>query len=141
MVNRGELLINVVTCDKLKMLTGLGQNGKGSGMGAPNSPIADGEPPAKRQDLTHTGPCTERGKPAGLPNRESEPQGTPMGLRVGDGGKSEGLPVMGRIGVEPKVKVREPRQRQDHSTRKRADFHRVARHERTWQTGDKEESR
>jgi hypothetical protein len=32
---------------------------------------------------------------------ESEPQGELMGLRVEDGGRSECLPVMGRIGVEP----------------------------------------
>jgi hypothetical protein len=66
-VNTGELLINVVTEDKLKVLRSLGQNGKGSGTGAPNSPIADGEPPAKRQDLTHPGRCVERGKPVSLP--------------------------------------------------------------------------
>ena len=61
MVNICELLINVVTCDKptlilrVKMLTGLSQNGKGSGMDAPNSPTADNAPPAERQNLTHTG--------------------------------------------------------------------------------------
>ena len=110
MVNKCELLINVVNHDKPKMLTGLSQNGKGSGMGAPNSPIADGEPPAERQDLTHTGTRPERGKPVGLPDiRESEPQGTLMGLRVWDGGESERLPVMGGIGVESVVKGREPR--------------------------------
>jgi hypothetical protein len=48
----------------------LGQKGKGSGMGAPNSPIADGEPPAERQNLTHAGTGTERGKAAGLPRSE-----------------------------------------------------------------------
>ena len=46
-----------------------------------------------------------------------------MGLRVEDGGESEGQPVMGWIGVEPPVG-------QHHPTRKRADFHRVARHEK-----------
>ena len=110
MVNRCELLINVVNRDKPKMLTGLSQKGKGSGMDAPNSSITDKEPPAKRQDLTHTGTCTERGKPVGLPDiRESEPQGALMGLRVWDGGGSECLPVMGGIGVEPVVKGRELR--------------------------------
>jgi hypothetical protein len=92
MVNISELLINVVTCDKPKMLTGLSQNGKGSGMDAPNSSIADDAPPAERQNpslhsgqaLTHTGTGTERGKPVGSLGfaRESEPQGTLMGLRV-----------------------------------------------------------
>ena len=84
----GELLTNGVNRDKPKMLTGLGQNGKGSGIGAPNSPIADAAPPAERQNLTHTGTCTKRGKPAGLPVKESEPRGTLMGLWVWDGGKS-----------------------------------------------------
>ena len=84
MVNRCELLINVVNKDKPKMLTGLGQNGKGSGMDAPNSSIVDDAPPAERQDLTHTGTCTERGKPVGLPDiRESEPQGALMGRGYG----------------------------------------------------------
>jgi len=69
MVNIREPPINVVTEDKPKVLKSLrradrlGPKGKalgpsaqgrrGSGMGAPNSPIADGEPPAKRRDLTH----------------------------------------------------------------------------------------
>ena len=70
-------------------------------MGAPNSPIADAEPPAERRNLTYAGTGTERGKPVGLPaERESEPQGELMGLRVEDGGRSECLPVVGRIGVE-----------------------------------------
>jgi len=46
-----------------------------------------------------------------------------MGLRVKDGGESESQSVMDWIGVEPLVG-------QHHSTRKRADFHRVTRHEK-----------
>ena len=59
MVNICEPLINVVTEDKPKVLTGparanrLGPKGKGSGIGAPNSPIADGVPPAEKRNLTH----------------------------------------------------------------------------------------
>ena len=59
MVNIREPLINVVIEDKPKVLKSLrradrlGPKGKRSGMGAPNSPIADGEPPAKRRGLTH----------------------------------------------------------------------------------------
>ena len=115
MVNICELLINVVNCDKptrklrVKMLTGLSQNGKGSGMDAPNSSIADTAPPAERQNLNHMGTCMERGKPVGLPVKESEPQGTLIGLRVEDGGESKSLAVIGGIGVEPVVKVRETR--------------------------------
>ncbi len=95
-------------------------------MGAPNSPIADVEPPAERRNLTYAGACTERGKPVGLPvvtaTRESEPQGEPMGLLVGDGGRSECLPVMGRIGVEPGGCTVSVAKRAHHPTRKRADF-------------------
>ena len=46
---------------------------------------------------------TERGKPVGLPAdasaRESEPQGELKGLRVWEGGGSEGLSVMEGIEV------------------------------------------
>jgi len=73
MVNTCEPLINVVTENKPKVLTcprranRLGPKGKGSGMGAANSPIADAAPPAERRNLTYAGTCTERGKPVGLP--------------------------------------------------------------------------
>ena len=123
----------------------MGQNGRGAGMGAPNSPIADVEPPAERQNLTHAGTGTERGKPVGLPvvaaTRESEPQGEPMGLRAEEGGGSESLPVMGRIGVEPSGRDVSVAGWQHHPTRKRADFRLVARHEKVWQTTLKRESR
>ena len=52
-----------------------------------------------------------------------------MGLRVKENGKSEGRPVMGRIGIDVA--------RQHHPARKRADFRLVFPHEKTWQT-DKE---
>jgi hypothetical protein len=95
-------------------------------MGAPNSPIADVVPPAERRNLTCAGTYTERGKPVGLPvvttTLESEPQGEPIGLRVRDGGRSERLPVMGRIGVEPGGCTVSAIKRAHHPTRKRADF-------------------
>ena len=95
-------------------------------MGAANSPIADDAFPAERRNLTYAGTCTERGKPVDFlvvtTTGESEPQGKPMGLRVGDGGKSECLPVMGRIGVEPGGCTVSTAKRVHHSTRKRADF-------------------
>jgi len=59
MVNIWEPLINVVTENKPKVLTSLrracrlGPKGKGSGIGVPNSSIADGAPPAERRNLTH----------------------------------------------------------------------------------------
>ena len=65
MVNICEPLINVVICDKPKVLGcsqavepltrvhRLGPKGKGSSIGAANSPIAEVAPPAERRDLTH----------------------------------------------------------------------------------------
>ena len=59
MANICEPLINVVTKNKPKVLicptraNRLGPKGKGSGIGAPNSPVADGVPPAERRSLTH----------------------------------------------------------------------------------------
>jgi len=79
-------------------------------MSAANSLIVDIVLPAERRNLSCAGTCTERGKPIGLPvvtaTRESEPQGELTGLWVEDGGESgernvRGLPVIGRIGVEP----------------------------------------
>jgi hypothetical protein len=128
-------------------------------MGAPNSPIADVEPPAERQNpsllsgqaLTHAGTGTGRGKPVGLPHSDdrtrpvergkSEPQGTPKGLRVEDGGGSEDQPVMGWIGVEAGGSAVRAAQGRHHPTRKRADFRLVARHEKAWQTALKGEGR
>jgi hypothetical protein len=115
-------------------------------MGAPNSPIADVEPPAERRNLTYAGTGTERGKPVGLPRvcceRESEPQGEPMGLRVEDGGRSECLPVVGRIGVElGECAVRAFKKGTlSHAKAGRLPIQ-VARHERAWQTAIKRESR
>jgi hypothetical protein len=65
MANTCEPLINVVMENKPKVLGclqrqsnlskvhRLGPKGKGAGMGAPNSPIADVDPPAERRSLTH----------------------------------------------------------------------------------------
>jgi hypothetical protein len=59
MVNICEPLLNVVIENKPKVLISprrayrLGPKGRGSGIGAANSPIADGVPPAERRNLTH----------------------------------------------------------------------------------------
>ena len=59
MVKTSEPLLNVVNENKPKVLKisargrRLGPKGKGTGIGAPNSPIADGELPAERRNLTH----------------------------------------------------------------------------------------
>jgi hypothetical protein len=115
----------------LQGFTGLDQKVRGQGWVLVrcthrHSPTADVASPAERRNLTCTGTCTERGKPEVLPvvtaTRESAPQGEPMGLRVEDGGKSECLPVMGRIGVEPGGCTVGATERVHHPARKRADF-------------------
>ena len=93
-VNKSKVSINVVTRDKRKMLLRLGQNGKWSGIGVPNSSIADAVPPAKRHNLTHSDTHTQRGKPVVLLKgfytlEGSKPQGEPKGLREWDDGRSE----------------------------------------------------
>jgi len=76
MVNTCESLINVVTENKPKMLTGLDQNGTWPSSDASNSSDADVAPPAEQRDLTHTGIHGERGKPVHfllLSEEESKP--------------------------------------------------------------------
>jgi hypothetical protein len=52
MVNPGEVLIKAVIINKPKMLSGLDQKVRGQVLGAGQSPVADGAPPADRHDLT-----------------------------------------------------------------------------------------
>ncbi len=63
----------------LKLLTGLGQNGKWPGAGAQRSSAADGAPPAQRHDLTRSVISAERGKPVvsppGKASREASRRG------------------------------------------------------------------
>jgi hypothetical protein len=74
----------------------------------------------------------ERGKPVTLPTItmawEGKPQGELIEWRAEEDGKSEGHSVMEWIGVAAVNGC------SDHSTRKRADFHRVFHDERDWQT-------
>ena len=121
MANKCESLINVVISSKRKMLIRLDQNGEQSGCTALAS--------------VHTGRSTAGGKaepksPDKLsmrnvvsPNPSLERAGSRKVSRWGCGGrdcgKSEGHPVMGRIGINV-------------PTRKCADFHMVARHKRAW---------
>jgi hypothetical protein len=63
MVNTCESLINVVTENKPKMLTGLDQKVRGPSSDAPNSSDADDAPPAEQRDLTHSVAHEKRGKP------------------------------------------------------------------------------
>ena len=85
MVKRTEPLINVVNENKPKVLKvsardrRLGPKGTGSGIGASNSPIADGAPPAKRRNLTHLTQVLSGNVVSRLVSlRESKPQGVPI---------------------------------------------------------------
>jgi hypothetical protein len=66
MVKTSEPLINVVILNKPKVLRvparnhRLGPKGKGSSIGAPNSPSADDAPSAKRRNLTHSNQVLSR---------------------------------------------------------------------------------
>ena len=51
MVNPGEVLIKAVNQRQAKDAVRLEPKGTWSGTGAPNSPVADGAPPAERHDL------------------------------------------------------------------------------------------
>jgi hypothetical protein len=51
-VNPGEVLLNAVSDDRPKRLTGLGQKGRGTGCGIPNLPHAEDAPSAEKHDLT-----------------------------------------------------------------------------------------
>ena len=55
-----------------------------------------------------------------------EPQGKLMDMRAKEDGISESRSVIERIGITS--------EQQHYPTRKRADFHQVLRHKRTWQT-------
>jgi len=91
MVKTTELSINVVTHERAKGADRLGPNGKGAGRRVPESRLVDEASPANRQNLTHPVKRTEQSKPVHLPARirkdkggESEPQGWPTGVRVGE---------------------------------------------------------
>ena len=67
MVNTRELLINVVTAGKPKMLRGLSQKGTVVGTGSPLCPVMDTQ---RYRRIESTSPVTvnlvERGKPVSL---------------------------------------------------------------------------
>lgn len=95
MVNGRESLINAVINDQPKRLSGWGQKGTWSGLGAPHSPSADGVPPAERRDLPHTGTDGERGKPAPLPTGaagQADREGRRRGCRYGRAAQAKAAP-------------------------------------------------
>lgn len=100
MANTGELLLNAVKINKLKMLTSLDQKVRGQENEVCHFFSQTARPPANRQSLTHQDTYVKRGKPVALPHRESEPQGSPIGQRVEDEGRSERSSVMEEIRIE-----------------------------------------
>jgi hypothetical protein len=66
-VNGGEARLTAGIDDPPTVLSGWSQQGPWSGLGAPHAPRAAGGPPAKRRDLSHTGPHVERGTPVSRP--------------------------------------------------------------------------
>jgi hypothetical protein len=79
-----NLCLNVVIYDKPKVLIGLNQNGKRSGMALCEWVIVDRVPPAKRRDPTRSEIQAEQGKPVVLPEAAGDPQGELLVLRVWD---------------------------------------------------------
>ena len=105
-VNICEPLINVVSRNKPKMLTGLNQNGMWDGIGGcpilrPQAFFPTGE---EAEPNRSKGIRVQRGKPHALSKtppsfRDSRAQATLTGQVVWDAGKSERLAVTARIGA------------------------------------------
>lgn len=125
-VNRCESALNPVSCNVPKMLSGTNQNGVWVGLRACHSRSEDfgptGEKPAPNLPLSL---MRNTISPYPCPSLASEPQGTPLGMRVWDVGKSECRVVTTRIGIEGN---------QHHPTRKGADFQLVSLRERICRT-------
>ncbi len=100
-VNPGEPLLNVVRRNKPKTLTGLSQKACGPAEEFPSLLSQTPAPPANRRDLPHARVCTRNVVSPSSSLGESGPQGTPMGWRVWEDGRSQRRSVMGRIGGEP----------------------------------------
>ena len=98
--NVRELPLNVVIFNKPKVLTGLDQKGKRSGMVPKYWAIMDVRPPAKRKGPPRSESYAEQGKPNALPEAAGEPRGTLLAQWVEDCGKSKGLAVMAGIRAE-----------------------------------------
>lgn len=101
-VNTSELLINIVNAEQAKGADRLEPKGMWPVVSQPNRDTRMQWPPVKRQDLTRSlllvrnmvSPYS-RPRYAGA----SEPQGTPLGVRVKEGRESECQLVIGWIGV------------------------------------------
>jgi RNA-directed DNA polymerase len=111
-----EILLNVVTANKPKMLTGL-PKGNGVSTGGPRSPVVNVEAPGGKGWTSPTLAWKRtRASPYLSRHRESDPQGKPTEVWVQERGKSEGPSVMEGIGVEQTRKIT-PRESGPTSTR------------------------
>jgi hypothetical protein len=131
-------VLNVVSNDKPKRLTGLSQKASGQVQGL-EIPLAQMTHHRRRAATFPTrGTSVQRGKPVVLLTAAkavgtATAQEKPMGQRVKDEGASEGWPVMGWIGVAPPCRralatgdvAQQAEGWLHHPTRKRADFPRV----------------
>jgi hypothetical protein len=79
MTNGREPLINAVTDDKPKMLTGLNQKVRGWCRGSRAFLPQTLQPPADRRGLTHRGMQAERGKPVVSPQGKAYRKGRRRG--------------------------------------------------------------
>ena len=102
MVNISEPMINLVNCNMPKMLTGMNQKVRGGGLWTGRVPEQGQQPPPgdSRHLTFQLSLMRNMVSPYSRPSGQSEPQGTPMGMRVWDAGKSECRAVIVRIGVE-----------------------------------------
>jgi hypothetical protein len=94
------LVLLVVTNNKLKMLNKLEPKGEVAGRGSDSASLVDSNATGKQsgpnpQEVAHV----EHGKPVLFREFGRQPQGVSMRERVKERGKSEGLPVTGRIGI------------------------------------------
>ena len=93
MVNTCELLINVVTSDKPKMLRGLSQKGTGAGTGSCLYPVMD---ITRYRRIESTSPVlvnlAERGKPVSLLPKGREGSRKANQRRCGYGGGKKQMP-------------------------------------------------
>ena len=79
MTNGSEPLINAVTDDKPKMLTGLNQKVRGWCRGSRAFLPQTRQPPADRRGLTHRGTQAERGTPVVPPQGKAHRKGSRRG--------------------------------------------------------------
>ena len=113
MVNISEPTINLVNWTMPKMLTGMNQKVRERVFGWVQFQSKDDSSPGDSRHLTfQLSLMRNMVSPYSRPSGQSEPQGTPMGMRVWDAGKSECRAVIVRIGVEEISDITPPKREQ-----------------------------